>query len=120
MIVRQTIEALGEYLESQRAQLVWRAPKIALIEVGLYEISGSDRPTYEVRCGRTEDNKFFVACNCKAGQFGKNACHHALLAFESHIAFMKSAKRAQERTRIQKEIRDNDKRNYGDSGSKTH
>lgn len=85
MIARKTLDELAQVLEPARDQMEWKCPHIQMISVGQYRVSGSKGAVYDVTCGRTEDNRFFVACLCKANLHGKH-CYHGLKAFETHIA----------------------------------
>lgn len=90
MIARKTLGELALALEQSRGQLDWKSPKIWLVERGVYRVQGSSG-TYDVTCGRTEHNWFFVACTCQANLHGKH-CYHGLKAYIKHVEIMKELK----------------------------
>lgn len=84
MIKANSLEELETLLEKASKKADKLNPQIEIIEAGLYHVKGSKPDVwYEVRCGRTEDGQFFIACTCRGGLEGKS-CYHASKAFYKH------------------------------------
>ncbi len=60
-------------------------PRVRIIGFGLYEVTGSQNNSYQVRCKRDERGNRIVACNCKCGAETTHACYHAAAAIGAHI-----------------------------------
>lgn len=92
MIRAFTVEALERALVKAKAKSDKVRPKFTIINFGEYRVSNSkgDR-FYMVRAGRTEDQQFFIACECRGALEGL-ACYHAAKVFEMHTAFAKLVK----------------------------
>lgn len=84
MIKKQTLNEILTALQPSKDQYKWKNPTVVRIVTGQYRVSGSGGKWYEVTCGRQHNGLLFVACTCKAGQFG-GSCYHALAAIKTHI-----------------------------------
>ena len=60
-------------------------PKVSVLAVGEYAVTGSKGNLYNVRCERRNGVKV-VDCNCQAGQLGR-PCFHAAAAVAQHVYF---------------------------------
>lgn len=87
MITAHTIDALKRFLGKAFEKAEKVNPALEIIEFGHYKVESSKGGDwYEVRAGRTEDQKLFIACKCRGGLEGR-PCYHAAKVFLLHTSW---------------------------------
>ena len=83
MIKEKTQDALEATLAKATTKSEDHLPAVEIIEFGFYKVEGSRGRWYDVRIGRTEDQEYFIACQCQ-GSLNHRACYHAARVFDVH------------------------------------